>query len=286
MTRGGPGFTSDVIASVIYKQYQVGLLRPLDRRERRAVPRGDRDRAAAVVVPEPQGGRPVNVAAQPAAQRRWRSSLFARRLRRPVPLHRRAVAQGPRRRPDARLQLAQRDRALAEPPGGHRRARLHAGDRVREQHDPHGRERHAHGGLRGDGRLRAAAPASRGGRASSTSSCCPGSSSRRRSCPTIWVLQGLGLFRTLPGLILVEVAFGLSFCVLLFRAFIVTVPRGARRGRDHRRGRPAAAVLPGGLPAAAAGGRDRDRRAVGGRLQRLRQPAVLPAGRRRTPRSS
>lgn len=43
--------------------------------------------------------------------------------------------------------------------------------------------------------------------------------------PTIWVLQRLGLFRTMPGLILVEIAFGLSFCVLLFRAFVATIPR-------------------------------------------------------------
>jgi raffinose/stachyose/melibiose transport system permease protein len=43
--------------------------------------------------------------------------------------------------------------------------------------------------------------------------------------PTIWVLQGMGLFRTMPGLILVEVAYGLSFSILLFRAFIATVPR-------------------------------------------------------------
>ncbi|MCM4077745.1 carbohydrate ABC transporter permease [Paractinoplanes hotanensis] len=43
--------------------------------------------------------------------------------------------------------------------------------------------------------------------------------------PTIWVLQKLGLFRTMPGLILIEVAFGLSFCILLFRAFIATIPR-------------------------------------------------------------
>jgi raffinose/stachyose/melibiose transport system permease protein len=43
--------------------------------------------------------------------------------------------------------------------------------------------------------------------------------------PTIWVLQKLGLFRTMPGLIMIEVAFGLSFCVLLFRAFISTIPR-------------------------------------------------------------
>jgi raffinose/stachyose/melibiose transport system permease protein len=43
--------------------------------------------------------------------------------------------------------------------------------------------------------------------------------------PTIWVLQKIGLFRTMPGLILVEVAFGISFCILLFRAFISTIPR-------------------------------------------------------------
>jgi raffinose/stachyose/melibiose transport system permease protein len=43
--------------------------------------------------------------------------------------------------------------------------------------------------------------------------------------PTIWVLQGLGLFRTMPGLILVEIAFGLAFSILLFRAFIATIPR-------------------------------------------------------------
>jgi raffinose/stachyose/melibiose transport system permease protein len=43
--------------------------------------------------------------------------------------------------------------------------------------------------------------------------------------PTIWVLQKLSLFNTLPGLILIEVAFGMSFCILLFRAFISTIPR-------------------------------------------------------------
>jgi raffinose/stachyose/melibiose transport system permease protein len=43
--------------------------------------------------------------------------------------------------------------------------------------------------------------------------------------PTIWVLQKLGLFQTMIGLIFVEVAFGLSFCILLFRAFIASIPR-------------------------------------------------------------
>ncbi len=43
--------------------------------------------------------------------------------------------------------------------------------------------------------------------------------------PTIWVLQKLGLFGGMPGLILVEIAYGLSFTVLLFRAFLGTIPR-------------------------------------------------------------
>jgi len=43
--------------------------------------------------------------------------------------------------------------------------------------------------------------------------------------PTIWVLQNLGVFKTLPGLILVEVAFNMAFCVLLFRAFVAAIPR-------------------------------------------------------------
>jgi raffinose/stachyose/melibiose transport system permease protein len=43
--------------------------------------------------------------------------------------------------------------------------------------------------------------------------------------PTVWVLQSLGLFKTLTGLIFIEIAFGLAFCTLLFRAFISAIPR-------------------------------------------------------------
>lgn len=43
--------------------------------------------------------------------------------------------------------------------------------------------------------------------------------------PTIWVLQSTGLFKSLAGLIAVHIAFGLSFCILLFRAFIASIPR-------------------------------------------------------------
>ncbi len=43
--------------------------------------------------------------------------------------------------------------------------------------------------------------------------------------PTIWVMQTLGIFKTMPGMILIEATFGLSFCILLFRAFVSTIPR-------------------------------------------------------------
>jgi raffinose/stachyose/melibiose transport system permease protein len=43
--------------------------------------------------------------------------------------------------------------------------------------------------------------------------------------PTIWVLQSLGLFKTITGMILIQVAYGMSFSVLLYRSFISTIPR-------------------------------------------------------------
>ena len=43
--------------------------------------------------------------------------------------------------------------------------------------------------------------------------------------PTIWVLQGTGMYRSLWGLIAVHVAFGVPFCILLFRAFVASIPR-------------------------------------------------------------
>ena len=43
--------------------------------------------------------------------------------------------------------------------------------------------------------------------------------------PTIWVLQQIGLFKTISGMILIQVAYGLSFSVLLYRAFFASIPR-------------------------------------------------------------
>lgn len=43
--------------------------------------------------------------------------------------------------------------------------------------------------------------------------------------PTIWILQEIGLFKTLSGMVLIEVAYGLAFSVMLFKAFIATIPK-------------------------------------------------------------
>lgn len=43
--------------------------------------------------------------------------------------------------------------------------------------------------------------------------------------PTIWVLQSLGLFKTLPGIVLLESSLHFSFACLLYTAFVATIPR-------------------------------------------------------------
>lgn len=43
--------------------------------------------------------------------------------------------------------------------------------------------------------------------------------------PTVFLLQKIGLYKTIIGLVFVEVALGLPFAVLVLRAFIGTIPR-------------------------------------------------------------
>jgi raffinose/stachyose/melibiose transport system permease protein len=43
--------------------------------------------------------------------------------------------------------------------------------------------------------------------------------------PTIFLLQWIGLYKTLFGLILIEVAFTMPFATLIFRAFMANIPR-------------------------------------------------------------
>ncbi len=43
--------------------------------------------------------------------------------------------------------------------------------------------------------------------------------------PTIFLLQALGLYKTLIGMIMVDVAFNMPFAILVFRAFMGSIPR-------------------------------------------------------------
>jgi len=43
--------------------------------------------------------------------------------------------------------------------------------------------------------------------------------------PTIWVLQKIGLYKTMTGMVLIEVAYGMAFAILIFRNFAATIPR-------------------------------------------------------------
>ena len=43
--------------------------------------------------------------------------------------------------------------------------------------------------------------------------------------PTIWVLNSLKLFKTLLGMILVEVALQFPFTTLMYKSFMATIPR-------------------------------------------------------------
>lgn len=43
--------------------------------------------------------------------------------------------------------------------------------------------------------------------------------------PTIWVMNEIHLFKTMTGLVLIEVALGFPFCVMLYRGFMAGIPR-------------------------------------------------------------
>jgi raffinose/stachyose/melibiose transport system permease protein len=43
--------------------------------------------------------------------------------------------------------------------------------------------------------------------------------------PTIFLLQALGIYGSFPSMVMIEVAFGTSFTVMIFRSYISTIPR-------------------------------------------------------------
>lgn len=42
--------------------------------------------------------------------------------------------------------------------------------------------------------------------------------------PTIWIMQGLHLYKTMPGMILIETALTIPFTTMLYRSFVATIP--------------------------------------------------------------
>ena len=82
--------------------------------------------------------------------------------------------------------------------------------------------------------------------------------------------ERLGIFATLPGLILIEIAFGLVLLRAAVSSFRGFGPTGDRRGRDHRRRRSDPPVLPGRVSASPQRHRHGHRGAVGRRVQRFR----------------
>lgn len=43
--------------------------------------------------------------------------------------------------------------------------------------------------------------------------------------PTIWVLNGIGLFKTMAGLIFIEVVLNIPFTIMLYLGFIASIPK-------------------------------------------------------------
>lgn len=43
--------------------------------------------------------------------------------------------------------------------------------------------------------------------------------------PTIWVMQKVGIYKTIPGMVLVEIALGIPFTIMLFRGYMGAIPR-------------------------------------------------------------
>ena len=42
--------------------------------------------------------------------------------------------------------------------------------------------------------------------------------------PTIWIMQGLHLYKTMPGMILIEACLVIPFTTMLYRSFVATIP--------------------------------------------------------------
>ncbi len=229
MTGGGPGFTTDVLASTIYKQYQAGFYGLVDGRQRRAVPRGHSVGLSDAALLHQQRAPTVKI-----IRRYWLDAvaLVALGIVFLVPFVF-IVLTAAKSRPDA----AKLDFTLPE--------EWRVRDNLREVFAYR------------DNMLVTAFKNSLLLTVISVTfivllSAMVGFVAQRRQdgwskaanvmvfsgliippavVPTIFVLQEINLFKSLTGLILVEIAITLPFGVLLTRAFLTTVPRRSTRRR-------------------------------------------------------
>ena len=162
MTRGGPGFTTDVITSTIYKEYQAGFYGLVDRRQRGSSSSSSRSSSIRCCGSSTarrssceSGTRPArSLGRRRRAARRAASCSSCRSCSCCSPPPR----TGPRRR-NLAFTLPDRMAAPGERPGGHGARQRRDGHGVHEQHHPDGRLGDADRGPVGDGRLRAPAAA-------------------------------------------------------------------------------------------------------------------------------
>ena len=133
------------------------------------------------------------------------------------------IASKPSPRRPARVLLAVELRPVRQPGAGVRRPRLPDGHRLHQQRDPHRGQRRRDGHLQRHGRLRLAAPSQSAQPRDQRPD--PGRADRAaRHRAHHLGAAGPGLFKTMPGLILIEIASGCRSASFVPRLH-VTVPR-------------------------------------------------------------
>ena len=152
---------------------------------------------------------------------------LARRLPRPVRVHRADRGEGPAGGGRSSTSPGRASSQLVREPrrGRARRATTCSSPRSSTARSSRSASVADHGRPRRDGRLRAAAPPGPAGRRSQLPRPGRPHHPAGRRADDLGACRAWASSRPCPGLILIEVAFGLSFCVLLFRAFIATIPR-------------------------------------------------------------
>ncbi len=171
MTKGGPGFASDVIASVIYKQYQAGFYGLSTAGSVVLFLVGHDHRRAADLVAQPRRGDVDEEHAVAVVIGRAAIVLYRGLLRRSIPVHLPHRLQRPGESALLEFSWPKKFVLFDNIAAGIRGPRLPDGHRLHQQRDPHRGQRRRPGDPQRNGRLRLATPArsTRPGRSTSWS---------------------------------------------------------------------------------------------------------------------